>query len=276
RQALPGAAPDRAQRADALADRLLRRRAAHDHHRVHARGRRALARARDRVGVPQGRPPGRRGHRPAAGERVGRARARAAGQAALPRRGQATDARAGRRDRAGVDAGGWRRAVRRGDGHRPGPADRRPEGEGARRAARRDPHSDRARRERGRRRRDPRAPAPAAAVPLRPRRRRGPRGRARAAAAGTPGGRVAPPRGYGPARTATDPREVRMAKSKAKAAKAGSTAAVATVSPYLQRLIQDAELRNNLKTAYDSARVAYGRINNGKAPAKLLDDRKLQ
>ena len=67
-----------------------------------------------------------------------------------------------------------------------------------------------------------------------------------------------------------------MAKSKAKAAKAGSTAAVATVSPYLQRLIQDAELRNNLKTAYDSARVAYGRINNGKAPAKLLDDRKLQ
>ena len=51
---------------------------------------------------------------------------------------------------------------------------------------------------------------------------------------------------------------------------------MATVSPYLQRLIQDAELRNNLKTAYDSARVAYGRINNGKAPAKLLDDRKLQ
>ena len=67
-----------------------------------------------------------------------------------------------------------------------------------------------------------------------------------------------------------------MAKSKAKAAKAGSTAAVATVSPYVQRLIQDTELRNNLKTAYDSARVAYGRINNGKAPAKLLDDRKLQ
>jgi len=67
-----------------------------------------------------------------------------------------------------------------------------------------------------------------------------------------------------------------MAKSKAKAARAGSTAAVATVSPYVQRLIQDAELRNNLKTAYDSARVAYGRINNGKAPAKLLDDRKLQ
>ena len=67
-----------------------------------------------------------------------------------------------------------------------------------------------------------------------------------------------------------------MAKSKAKAAKAGSATAVATASPYVQRLIQDAELRSDLKQAYDSARVAYGRINNGKAPAKLLDDKKLQ
>jgi len=67
-----------------------------------------------------------------------------------------------------------------------------------------------------------------------------------------------------------------MAKSKAKAAKAGSATAVAAASPYVQRLIQDAELRSDLKSAYDSARVAYGRINNGKAPAKLLDDKKLQ
>src|SRR5947208_17165149 len=79
-----------------------------------------------------------------------------------------------------------------------------------------------------------------------------------------------------PARTASDPREVRMAKSKAKAAKAGGATAAAAVTPYVQRLIQDAELRDNLKTAYDSARVAYGRVNNGKAPAKLLDDKKLQ
>ena len=66
-----------------------------------------------------------------------------------------------------------------------------------------------------------------------------------------------------------------MAKSKAKAAKAGGASAAAAVSPYVQRLVQDAELRDNLKTAYDSVRVAYGRIN-GKAPAKLLDDKKLQ
>ena len=66
-----------------------------------------------------------------------------------------------------------------------------------------------------------------------------------------------------------------MAKSKARAAKAGGATAAAAVSPYVQRLIQDAELRDNLRTAYDSVRVAYGRIN-GKAPAKLLDDKKLQ
>ena len=67
-----------------------------------------------------------------------------------------------------------------------------------------------------------------------------------------------------------------MAKSKARAAKASGATAAEAVSPYVQRLIQDAELRSDLKTAYDSARVAYGRINNGKAPAKLLDDKKLQ
>jgi len=67
-----------------------------------------------------------------------------------------------------------------------------------------------------------------------------------------------------------------MAKSKAKAAKAGSATAVAAASPYVQRLIQDEELRGNIKTAVESARAAYGRANNGKAPTQLLDDKKLQ
>jgi hypothetical protein len=67
-----------------------------------------------------------------------------------------------------------------------------------------------------------------------------------------------------------------MAKSKAKVAKAGGASAVSAASPYVQRLIQDEELRGELKSAFDSARVAYGRINNGKAPAQLLDDKKLQ
>ena len=65
-----------------------------------------------------------------------------------------------------------------------------------------------------------------------------------------------------------------MAKSKA--AKASAGAAVAGAQPYVQRLIQDEELRDNLRTAYESGRNAYSRLNNGKAPAKaLLDDKKL-
>ena len=44
----------------------------------------------------------------------------------------------------------------------------------------------------------------------------------------------------------------------------------------MQRLVQDEELRNNIRNAYESGRSAYGRLNNGKAPAKaLLDDKKL-
>ena len=131
-------APDRAQRPQAVADRVRRPGAEGDHPRLHARGRRAQARARDRHDLPQGRAPGRRGHRAPA--RLGEppAGARAAGQAALPRRRQAPHARAGRGDRAGLDAGRRRRAVRRGqrdarqgqaDDHRP--ARRRDAGVGA-------------------------------------------------------------------------------------------------------------------------------------------------
>src|SRR3712207_1419627 len=66
-----------------------------------------------------------------------------------------------------------------------------------------------------------------------------------------------------------------MAK-KSKAAKATAGTAVAGATPYVQRLIQDEELRNNIRTAYESGRSAYSRLNNGKAPAKaLLDDKKL-
>ena len=66
-----------------------------------------------------------------------------------------------------------------------------------------------------------------------------------------------------------------MAK-KTKAAKAGAVGAAATASPYVQRLIQDEELRENLRTAFDSGRTAFDRLSNGKGPAKaLLDDKKL-
>lgn len=65
--------------------------------------------------------------------------------------------------------------------------------------------------------------------------------------------------------------------AKSKAAKAGSAALAVKSSPYVQRLVQDEELRENLKTAFDSARVAFDRLNNGKTPAKvILDDKKFQ
>ena len=72
-----------------------------------------------------------------------------------------------------------------------------------------------------------------------------------------------------------------MASKKKKAAKgaAGAVAAgkAAASNPYVNRLIEDEELRDNLRTAYESARNAYSRMSNGKGPAKaLFDDKKTQ
>jgi len=65
--------------------------------------------------------------------------------------------------------------------------------------------------------------------------------------------------------------------AKKKAAKAGAAAAAAKNSPYVQRVIEDEDLRENIVQAYESARAAYGRLNNGKSPTKaIFDDKKLQ
>jgi hypothetical protein len=45
---------------------------------------------------------------------------------------------------------------------------------------------------------------------------------------------------------------------------------------YVQRLIDDDDLRENLRTAYDSARKAYSRMSNGKGPQAALNDKKTQ
>lgn len=59
--------------------------------------------------------------------------------------------------------------------------------------------------------------------------------------------------------------------------KAGQAARAAQGNRYLQRLVEDDELRSNLLAAYGAARSVYGRMNNGKPPARaLLEDRKLQ
>ena|SRR3712207_5514660 len=72
-----------------------------------------------------------------------------------------------------------------------------------------------------------------------------------------------------------------MASKKKKAAKAGAGAVAAgkaaRSNPYVQRLVEDDQLRENLRTAYESARKAYERMSNGKGPAKaLMDDKKTQ
>jgi hypothetical protein len=65
--------------------------------------------------------------------------------------------------------------------------------------------------------------------------------------------------------------------AKKKAAKAGAAAAAVRKSPYVQRIAEDEELRANLWSAYESARTAIGRLQNGKHPTKqIFDDKKLQ
>lgn len=59
--------------------------------------------------------------------------------------------------------------------------------------------------------------------------------------------------------------------------KASEAAKSAQSNPYLQRLVEDAELRDTLRAAYGSARSAYGRMTNGKpATQALFEDKKLQ
>jgi hypothetical protein len=64
--------------------------------------------------------------------------------------------------------------------------------------------------------------------------------------------------------------------AKDKAAKAAAAAQAAKENPYLQRVIQDDELRDNMVVAFEAARNAYTRLNHGKSPTKnLIEDKKL-
>jgi hypothetical protein len=52
---------------------------------------------------------------------------------------------------------------------------------------------------------------------------------------------------------------------------------ITKANPYIQRLIEDAELRDNVRTAVDSGKSAMNRLTSAKAPQKaLMDDKKLQ
>ncbi len=69
-----------------------------------------------------------------------------------------------------------------------------------------------------------------------------------------------------------------MAKStSARTQQAREAARAAGSNPYVRRLIEDQELRNNVRQAFESARHAYQRMSNGKGPVKALtDDKKVQ
>jgi hypothetical protein len=48
-------------------------------------------------------------------------------------------------------------------------------------------------------------------------------------------------------------------------------------TPYIRRIADDEELRENMWQAYEHARHAVGRLSNGKSPSKqIFDDKKLQ
>ncbi|MEA2212879.1 MAG: hypothetical protein QOF83_2827 [Solirubrobacteraceae bacterium] len=75
-------------------------------------------------------------------------------------------------------------------------------------------------------------------------------------------------------------KKARKQADKAKAAVPFSAADLQNITkanPYIQRLIEDAELRENIRTAVDSAKSAYERLTNGKTPYRtVLEDKKFQ
>jgi hypothetical protein len=61
-----------------------------------------------------------------------------------------------------------------------------------------------------------------------------------------------------------------------KRARAGEAARSMTSNPYLRRLVEDDELRENIRAAFEAARDAYQRLSNGRGPADtLIDDKKV-
>ena len=65
--------------------------------------------------------------------------------------------------------------------------------------------------------------------------------------------------------------------AKKKAAKAQKAAMKARYNPYVQKIIDDEDLRDNIVQAFESLRGVYGRLSNGKSPTnQIFEDKKLQ
>jgi hypothetical protein len=66
-----------------------------------------------------------------------------------------------------------------------------------------------------------------------------------------------------------------MAKSRPEKARAAAEGAWG--NQYVQRFIQDEQLRDNVRVALDNARDAYARLTNGKSATKVvMEDKKFQ
>ena len=64
--------------------------------------------------------------------------------------------------------------------------------------------------------------------------------------------------------------------TRTKQARKAASAAAATTSPWVQRLAEDEDLRDNFRVAFEAAKDAYERISDGKSPRELVNDKKVQ
>ena len=68
-----------------------------------------------------------------------------------------------------------------------------------------------------------------------------------------------------------------MAAKSTRAEQARHAAQSAGSNPYVRRLIEDDDLRNSVKDAFEAARHAYQRMSNGKGPVRAVtEDKKVQ
>jgi hypothetical protein len=64
--------------------------------------------------------------------------------------------------------------------------------------------------------------------------------------------------------------------ARTKQARKAASAAAATTSPWVQRLAEDEELRDNFRVAFEAAKDAYERITDSKSPKDAVSDKRVQ
>jgi hypothetical protein len=64
--------------------------------------------------------------------------------------------------------------------------------------------------------------------------------------------------------------------ARTKKAKIAATTAAASTTPWVQRLVEDEELRDNFRVAFEAAKDAYERVSDGKGAKALVADKKVQ